>query len=191
MSDELFLNVEQIIPTPEAKEFMIGINAKEAEETQTKTVISNRHKTRPEFWQRLLQAFQASECNLFNNIDPSKDNWIAATTGVAGCGYFMVFNKKHIRVEMVIQVGNTERNKMLFDKLKTDDKAINESFGEPLTWLRQDNAKQSKVMTVYDCDAYDIDNWPELIEWFVATTIKFENTFSHHLQSVNKQVKAV
>jgi hypothetical protein len=34
-AEQLFLNVEQVIPTPEANELMIGIRAKEAEEKIT------------------------------------------------------------------------------------------------------------------------------------------------------------
>ncbi|MEZ8804266.1 hypothetical protein AB6D78_24210 [Vibrio splendidus] len=49
MAQELFLNVEQIIPTPEAKELMIGMNAKEAEEKSTSIEIKHRHKIRHEF----------------------------------------------------------------------------------------------------------------------------------------------
>ena len=189
MSDELFLNVEQIIPTPEAKEFMIGINAKEAEETQTKTEISSRHKIRPEFWARLLDVLRSSDCNIFNNISPSKDNWISTTAGVSGCGYFLIFNKKEIRLELVFQLSSAERNKQFFDQLKANEDAINNAFGQPLTWLRQENIKQSKIVFVKECDAYDVDNWPELIEWFVTYTIKFESAFKLHLPKVNQQLK--
>lgn len=189
MSDDLFLNVEQIIPTPEAKEFMIGINAKEAEETQTKTEISSRHKIRPEFWARLLDVLRSSDCNIFNNISPSKDNWISTTAGVSGCGYFLIFNKKEIRLELVFQLSSAERNKQFFDQLKANEDAINNAFGQPLTWLRQENVKQSKIVFVKECDAYDVDNWPELIEWFVTYTIKFESAFKLHLPKVNQQLK--
>ena len=189
MSDDLFLNVEQIIPTPEAKEFMIGINAKEAEETQTKTEISSRHKIRPEFWARLLDVLRSSDCNIFNNISPSKDNWISTTAGVSGCGYFLIFNKKEIRLELVFQLSSADRNKLFFDKLKASEDAINNAFGQPLTWLRQENVKQSKIVFVKECDAYDVDNWPELIEWFVTYTIKFESAFKSHLPKVNQQLK--
>lgn len=189
MQDDLFLNVEQIIPTPEAKEFMIGINAKEAEENQTKTEISNRHKIRPEFWARLLDVLHRSECNLFNNISPNKDNWLAASSGASGCIYVLIFNKKQVRVELVLQSGNAERNKLFFDKLRAFEEVINGDFGQPLTWLRQDNVKQSKIVIVKECDAYEVDNWPDLIEWLVSATTNFEKAFRNHLPLVSQQLK--
>ena len=189
MNDDLFLNVEQIIPTPEAKEFMIGINAKEAEENQTKTEISNRHKIRPIFWNRLLEVLQTSDCNLYNNISPTKDNWLMASSGVSGCVYTVIFNKKQVRAELILQSSNAERNKLFFDKLKELEIEINNTFGQPLTWLRQDSAKLSKIVTIKECDAYDTDNWPELIDWFVEVTAKLENAFKAHLLQVSQQLK--
>ncbi len=50
LNDALFLNVEQIIPTPEARQLMIGMNAKEAEEKYTEAELKNRHKIRLEYW---------------------------------------------------------------------------------------------------------------------------------------------
>ncbi|GAM62058.1 putative inner membrane protein [Vibrio ishigakensis] len=52
MAEELFLNVEQIIPTPEAQELMIGMNAKEAEEKNTEAELKNRHRIRMAFWEQ-------------------------------------------------------------------------------------------------------------------------------------------
>ena len=46
LGEQLFINIDQIIPTPEAKELMIGITAKEAEEKSTEVVLKNRHNVR-------------------------------------------------------------------------------------------------------------------------------------------------
>lgn len=89
----------------------------------------------------------------------------------------------------MFQRGKAERNKQFFDKLKVNEDTINVSFGKPLTWLRQNDVKQSKVVIVKECDAYEVDNWPELIEWFHATTKRFEATFKAHLSKVEQQLK--
>lgn len=74
LGEQLLINIDQIIPTPEAKELMIGINAKEAEEKTTEVVLKNRHTVRREYWERALEAFQKSACQLYNNISPSNDH---------------------------------------------------------------------------------------------------------------------
>lgn len=70
MGEQLLINIDQIIPTPEARELMIVINAKEAGEKTTEVVVKNRHTVRREYWEKALDAFQKSQCNLYDNISP-------------------------------------------------------------------------------------------------------------------------
>ena len=184
MNDELFLNVEQIIPAPEAKEFMIGINAKEAEETKTKTVISNRHNVRYQFWTFLLEEMRNSDCGYFNNISASKENWISTSAGVPSCSYILVFNKKHIRIELVFQSSKTERNKQMYDQVYVHSDKLNLAYGKPLEWLRQNDIKQSKVMITFEGDCYNEEHWPELAQWFIENQMRLANMFDGYLKKL-------
>jgi len=56
LDDQLLLNIEQIIPTPEAEELMIGMSAKEAEEKSIEVVKKTRHTSRMAFWEQALEA---------------------------------------------------------------------------------------------------------------------------------------
>lgn len=94
LDEQLLINIDQIIPTPEAKELMIDINAKEAEEKTTEVVLKNRHSVRREYWEQALEVFQKSDCHLFNNISPSKDHWLSAGSGLSGCPYNLIFLRK-------------------------------------------------------------------------------------------------
>ncbi|WP_252007080.1 hypothetical protein [Ferrimonas sp. SCSIO 43195] len=58
--EQLFLNIDQVIPTPEASELMIGMNAKEADEKNTEFELQSRHKIRLAFWEEALEAMKAS-----------------------------------------------------------------------------------------------------------------------------------
>ena len=58
MNEQLFLEIDQIILTLEAKELMIGISAKEAEEKNTEVVFKNRHSIRLQYWELALEIFQ-------------------------------------------------------------------------------------------------------------------------------------
>ena len=55
---ELFLNVEQIIPTPEASDFMIGMMAKEAEEKSASNEQRQSHRLRLAFWEQAFGGLQ-------------------------------------------------------------------------------------------------------------------------------------
>ena len=52
LGEQLLLSIDQIIPTPEAKELMISMKVKEDEEKSTEDVLKNRHVVRLAFWRR-------------------------------------------------------------------------------------------------------------------------------------------
>ena len=68
---ELFVDVQQIIPTPEAADFMIGMADKESEEKAVQQAQSRRHVLRKEFWGRTLEVFRDRKISRFDNISPS------------------------------------------------------------------------------------------------------------------------
>lgn len=56
LGEQTFLNLEQVIPLPEAEELMIGIAAKEQEEIDTEKGQAHRFTLRTEFWHAALEA---------------------------------------------------------------------------------------------------------------------------------------
>jgi len=141
--DALFLKMEQVIPLPEAEEFMIGISEKENEERVTERVQAARYTIRKEFWQRTLDALDKSGSNLYSNVGPSKDSWLYAGSGLSGVLYTMIINKDELRVEFSLSRNSTEDNKAMFDSLQRDRDKIEAAFGESLDWRRLDYKKAS------------------------------------------------
>ena len=189
LGDQLLINIDQIIPTPEAKELMIGINAKEAEEKRTEVVLKNRHTVRREYWEQALDAFQQSTCNLYDNISPSDDHWLSAGSGLSGCSYNLVFLKKELRVELWIGLTVTEKNKLLFDFLAATKDDIEAEFGEPLEWLRLDNRKSSRIQFSCKADGYNKDTWQQSIAWHLKYISKLEQAFKIPLQNATEALK--
>lgn len=189
LGEQLLLNIDQIIPTPEAKELMIGINAKEAEEKNTEVVVKSRHKIRRDYWQQLLETFQASSCKLFNNISASKDHWLSAGSGLSGCPFTLVFLQKELRVELSINRRVTEENKFIFDFLLTAKDQIESAFGEPLEWMRLDDKKMSRVQSGCFAEGYNRDNWQESIAWHLDRISRLEKAFSQPLQKAAEKLK--
>lgn len=187
--EQLFINIDQIIPTPEAKELMIGISAKEAEEKTTEVVLKNRHNVRHQYWEQALEAFQNSSCTLFNNISPSKDHWLSAGSGVRGCPYNLIFLQKELRVELWISRGSTEENKFLFDFLFGQKEKIDEAFGDKLEWLRLDDKKSSRIQYTCKADGFNKEHWSGWIDWHLAQMTKLEKAFKAPLQQASEALK--
>ena len=186
---ELFLNVEQIIPTPESSEFMIGMVAKEAEEKSADTEQKQRHVLRISFWEKALEAFVESDCNLYNNISPTKDHWLSAGSGVRGMPYQLIFGKNEIRVGLSLQSSVAEANTFVYERLASRKDEIEHLFGDSLDWLPLPNKKACRIQYAQAVDGYDKGNWPEMIKWMIDHMTRLELAFKDPLTIINQELK--
>lgn len=189
LGEQLLINIDQIIPTPEAKELMIGINAKEAEEKTTEVVLKNRHTVRREYWEHALEAFQKSACQLYNNISPSKDHWLSAGSGLSGCPYNLIFLQKELRVELWISRGITEENKYLFDLLSQSKQDIEHTFGAELERMRLDEKKSCRIQFSTKADGFNKETWPQAVAWHLEQMTKLEKALKGPLQKAAEAMK--
>ena len=190
LGEQLFINIDQIIPTPEAKELMIGISAKEAEEKTTEVVLKNRHNVRRQYWEQALEVFQNSHCKLYNNISPSKDHWLSAGSGLSGCPYALIFLQKELRVEVSIARASQEENKFVFDFLHERKDKIEEAFGESLEWLRLDDKKSSRIQFTCKAEGFNKEHWADWVQWHLNQMTKFEKALKAPLQKASEALKS-
>jgi len=189
LGEQLLLSIDQIIPTPEAKELMIGISAKEAEEKSTEVVLKNRHTLRRAYWEIALEAFQESNCHLYGNISPSKDHWLSAGSGVSGCPYSLIFAQKEMRVVLGLSRSKEEDNKFLFDHLVQHKDTIEQAFGHKLEWLRLDDKKSSRIQFSISADGFNKELWSKWVAWHVEQMPKLEAAFKTPLQQAAVALK--
>ena len=186
---ELFLNVEQIIPTPESSDFMIGMVAKEAEESRTDSEQKQRFVLRLAFWEQALDAFSRSKCTLFNNISPSRDHWLNAGSGLASVSYQLIFGKQEVRVELNIARRDPDENRFVFERLLEQKETIEQRFGSALEWLPLPEKKSSRIHYAKPVDGYNRDNWPDMIQWMIVNMTKLELALREPLKSIHQQMK--
>lgn len=185
----LFLNVEQIIPTPEASDFMIGMMAKEAEEKSASNEQKNRHTLRLEFWDQALEAFNRSRCSLYNNVSPSKDNWVSAGSGISSMPLSLIFGKSEVRIEFHMGRPDAEVNRFVFDRLEAQKAQIEADFGAPLAWLPLPGRKSCRIYYAKPVDGYDKANWPGMIQWLIKHMAQLEKALSRPLEKIRQELK--
>lgn len=187
-NEQLFINFEQIIPTKDAEDYMIGMAEKAQNDIQTQTKLQNRHIIRIDFWKYLLDKMN-SKSNLFNNISPSKDNWIGKGSGVRGIPYNFVVSGQYARVELYIDRGNKEENKQVFDYLFDKKDEIEKQFGDSLIWERLDDKRASRIKYETQGNIFDKEQWEGMVSFMVNSMIKFERTFKNYMSKVNMELK--
>ena len=187
LGEELIIDIQQIIPTPEAADFMISMSNKDGEEKATQDTQKHRHKLRLAFWEEALEQLRADGVGLYQNISPGKDHWLSAGSGVRSCPYNLIFSRDQARVEIEMRRSETSENKWLFDRLYAEKDKIEAAFGAALDWRRMDDKKASKVIFAEPFDGYDRENWPQMIGWLSAHIRKLEAAFSEPLSRLNPQ----
>ena len=189
--DELFLNVEQIIPTPEATDFMIGMIAKEDEEKSASNEQRRSHGLRLEFWEQTLEAFCQSSCRLYDNISPGRDHWLAAGSGLAGMSFNLIFGKNEIRVEFSMQRSQAEANQLVFDRLLAQKQQIETAFAAELDWLPLPGRKACRIQFAKPVDGYNKDHWPEMIKWLVEHMTRLDHALQSHLEKIKPELRSL
>ena len=186
--EQIILNIEQIIPVREVKEYTIKMAEKAQEEQSIQEEQATRHKVRVEFWKELLPKFN-SKTNLFVNVNPSKDNWISAGSGVSGVGFSFVISKNYARAEVSMSRSSTDENKFIFDKLYLQKDEIEKQTGS-LEWERLNDKKACRIkQELKNVSLYEKDDWNKMIDFMMDSMLKIEIAFKKPLQKINRELK--
>jgi hypothetical protein len=189
LSEQLLLNIEQIIPMKEAEEFIISMANKTREELGAQDEMKERHHIRKKFWAAYLKEINKVS-PLYQNVSPSKDNWISAGSGISGIVYNSVATRDYIRIELTMYGGTQQENKVFYDSLKARESQIEASFGDKLIWERLNDKRMSRIK--YELEEVSIsneDDWDKMISFMTIHVPKFEAAFKKHIHEVGKLIK--
>lgn len=190
-NDDVFVDIRQVIPTPEAESFMIGMAQKEAEEQSTSGELKTRHYLRKAFWTKALERLKASQCTLYNNISPSTDHWLSAGSGISAVSYNLIFSKKEIRVELWIAKSSAESNTFAFNWLYEHKALIEKSFGHEMKWEPLPGKKSCRISFATPATSLDESNWPAMIDWLLVNLTAFEKALEPFIAPLNMALKDI
>lgn len=189
LGDQLFLTLEQIIPTKDAEDYTISMVDKAQEDQSTQEELKERHHLRLEYWTKLLHKIKG-KTTIFQNSSPSKDHWLSAGgTNITGLSYAFVVTKSYVSVELTISKSSAADNKKFFDELKQYEKEITTSFGDELSWERLDNKKMCRVSYYLEgVSLFDKDQWDKMMDFHVTNMIKLESAMREPLKKVKRKL---
>lgn len=140
--DKTILDVQQVIPLPEALEYQVRVKEKASQERAARQEQGGRAERNLRFWSGLLQRANAV-LDLHQNVSPSRENWIAATAHGLYYSYVTAYGAG--RVELYITRPNQAENKAIFEDLRRHKHKIEQSFGTELSWQRLDSKVASRI----------------------------------------------
>lgn len=170
----VLLDVQQLIPLPEASAFQTQIGVKKQAERQDR---SERHEQRYRFWEGLLVvAKQKSEVHA--NRKPTQDGWLAGGIGRAGFNLTYTTRQHDSQVELWIGhgPGQTARNKAAFKALAAQKEQIESAFGAELDWQELPEGEGCRVRYVID-GGYKSpqEDWPKIYADLVDAMVRLDN----------------
>lgn len=186
MGDELYMNIEQIIPTKDAEEFMIGLADKARDEVEGVETGQRRHGLRRRFWTQIIRAMNLKS-TLYQNISPGTQSWISAGSGTRGVGLNFAATQTYGRAELYIDRGNKSANEAIFDALFADREAIEIEFGSALEWERLETKRACRIKAEEPADVFDEEQWPEMIRSMTDAMVRMERVFKPRLASLMKR----
>lgn len=191
-NDDIFVDIRQVIPTPEAESYMIGMAQKEAEEQSVSGEVKPVQLMRKAFWTRMLECLKASPCTLFNNISPSQDHWLSAGSGISDIAYNLIFSKREIRIELWIARPSAQINTFAFNWLYQHKTDIENQFGKEIVWQALPEKKSCRITYKKTITRIaDQEKWPEMIDWLLVNMTAFEKAFAPFIAPLNIALKEI
>ncbi len=192
LADQIFLTIEQIIPTKDAEDYVISMVDKAQENLSTQEELKERHHLRFDFWTMLLPKIKG-QAPIYQNTNPSRDHWLSAGgTGISGLSYNFLITKSYAAVELAISKADTTENKQIFDELIKFKDEITASFGNELSWERLDNKKMCRV--AYYKEGVNIfvkEDWQTMVDYLVPNMIKLEQSMREPLRKVKQRLNVL
>jgi hypothetical protein len=139
--EKTMIDVQQVIPLPEAHEYQVQLREKEQ---QGRRQRAERHDERLRFWEGLVAIARERNTRHANN-KPGTANWLVASSGVRGLGLKYAVIQGYGFVELYIDRGDADENKMIFDRLLDRRAEIERAFGDSLTWSRLDAKRACRI----------------------------------------------
>lgn len=187
--EEIFVDLQQVIPTPEAADYMIRMAEKDSEEKSAKGAQRSSHQMRLEFWEQALEKLRGAGLERWQNISPGRDHWLTSSIGVSSVSLTLIFLKHEVRVEFQLNRSDPDENKWLFDRLAEKKTEYEQAVGEELEWRRMDDKKVSMVVCKTPVQGYSKENWPDMIAWLVDRYRKMDAAFSEPVRKLAARMK--
>lgn len=180
---EVLIDVQQIVPLPEAEEFQTQINLKKKQEREHR---AERHVLRERFWSALL-AHAKTRTSLHANRKAGIYGWIGGSTGRSGLHLNYATREDDSQVELYIDygVGGEDRNQKAFELLEGQKDAIEGSFGGELEWQPLPDRRGCRIRKILSGGwRTPQDQWPELHHAMVDAMIRLEKAVRPYIEKL-------
>lgn len=176
----VLLDVQRLIPLPEAADFQIRIEAKQA---AVRKEQSGREVTLGRFLDQLAERATARTDLHAGRVPQLGPGAILGRVGRAGIGLNYVIARDRSRVEILNQRDDAQEWLRQMQQYRADLEA---AFGGELEWAEKEGIRQCRVLfTVEGGYLSPESEWPGIHDRLIDAMVRLERTFRPHLAALS------
>jgi hypothetical protein len=188
LSDELFLQIEQIIPLPETKEFVIDAKEKQKEKKGKSKKVEETRRELVAYWSKLKISLAD---NGFHHADSTniRPNFYFGFSYLGERFYFCI-GRKFIRVELYF---SSDRDKVKIDAMLQFKDEL-EAKIPSIQFQRLEDKKASRIKLEMSPEErakidgrWREDTWPQYIDWYTKSMKHFFEVLSPYWKRVKNK----
>lgn len=188
---ETIMDVQQVVPLPEAEEYTVQIKQKEQ---AARADSAQRSMGRHAFWSVVLPLV-AKEHPRWSGRSPAETGWLGASSGIRGLRYDLWVRQDDAGSMLYIDAGSGKQawNKAVFDALHAKRTEIETAFGGPLSWDRLDDKQASAISCMAASSGFRSprEEWPEIARKVIDQVRRFEAALQPHLKAATDAANGV
>lgn len=179
--EKRLIDVQQIIPLPEANDYQVQLREKEQLGRREQ---AGRNEVFVRFWEGLLQIARQRKTR-HANLKPASRSCFSARSGIRGFDFNYVIIRDAADVEIYFKRGGAE-NKRLFHELETKKAEIEAAFGGPLIWQPLETRLACRIKHTINRGYHSPEEeWPSIHAEMVDAMIRLENAFRPFLEKLD------
>jgi uncharacterized protein DUF4268 len=186
--DRVFLDVQQIIPLPEALDYQVRVREKGQKGRETKKYSAERYQIRQRFWTGLLDRAR-EKTKLFSSVSPSAHGAIGTGAGVRGLLYLFSVTKHEATAELYIDRGKgcDAENTEIMEALKQRRQEVDAKFDAPLAWRDLENRRACRIAKRVEVGGYrdEEERWPEIHDAMIDAMTRLEAALAPHISRLS------
>ena len=174
----VLMDIQQLIPLPEAAEFQTQIGAKRQAGQRERR---ERDQIRFRFWEELLVKARDVQAP-GRDSTPTDSPWLSIRIGRSGFNFSYSVRKFDNSVYLWIA-----NDKAAFDALHVQREVIEQEFGQPLTWFEKEGQKGRYIS--FQCEGgyrSSPEEWPAIQERMIDAMIKLDGALRPRVQALPK-----
>ena len=187
IESRLLVNVEQVLPLPEAEEYMVRARLKDAERRESRQAATERNVAFQRFFAEVLGRFKERAPGVTSATRTQPQNYFTFGAGARSGMYFAWSFKGdgRLAVELTVDTEEAEENSRVIAALRADAAILESEVGAALEWDVVPDRRAQRVAAF--TEGHLFDGTPDQVEsmtaWAVATMDSLVRSLQPRLQS--------